>query len=122
MNQVGFVLGDMANPEGDLPVVITSAMMIVISGFFLMNAAIYVVLPFETIRTSTTVAVVRAHPHNIPIPSPCSLSPSTAAALQVFIMIIHYSIQNSMPPSLELTRVCAGICAPDNRIGIWHRL
>lgn len=49
----------MANPQRDLPVVITSAMVIVISGFCMMNAAIYVVLPFETIRTSTTVAVVR---------------------------------------------------------------
>ncbi|KAJ4396507.1 hypothetical protein N0V93_000726 [Gnomoniopsis smithogilvyi] len=54
---IGFVLGDMANPEGDLPIVITSAMVIVICGFSLMNAAIYVVLPFETVRTSTTVAV-----------------------------------------------------------------
>lgn len=59
------MLGDMANPQGDLPVVITSAMVIVISGFCMMNAAIYIVLPFETIRTSTTVAVVRT-PKNLP--------------------------------------------------------
>lgn len=62
-DQVGFVLGDMANPEGDLPIVITSAMSTVIVGFCLMNAAIYVILPFETIRTSTTVAVVSPPPN-----------------------------------------------------------
>ncbi|CAJ2507733.1 Uu.00g089190.m01.CDS01 [Anthostomella pinea] len=38
---VGFVLGDMRDPTGDLPVVINGAMTIVISGFFLMNAALY---------------------------------------------------------------------------------
>ena len=52
------MLGDMASPERDLPIVITTAMLTVISGFCLMNAAIYVVLPFEIIRASTTVAVV----------------------------------------------------------------
>lgn len=61
------MLGDMANPQGDLPVVITSAMVIVISGFVMMNAAIYVVLPFEIIRSSTTVAVVRP-PEILPSP------------------------------------------------------
>lgn len=55
------MLGDMANPQRDLPIVITSAMLTIITGFSMMNAAIYVVLPFETIRASTTVAVVRPH-------------------------------------------------------------
>ncbi|CAN8105770.1 unnamed protein product [Discula destructiva] len=54
---VGFVLGDMANPERDLPMVITLSMVTVICGFCLTNAAIYIVLPFEVIRSSTTVAV-----------------------------------------------------------------
>jgi solute carrier family 7 (L-type amino acid transporter), member 6 len=57
--QVGFVLGDMSNPEGDLPVVINGAMATVITGFFLMNAALYVCLPMEVMRASSTVAVVR---------------------------------------------------------------
>ncbi|KAJ0117821.1 mino acid [Diaporthe amygdali] len=54
---VGFVLGDMAHPERDLPRVITGAMITVMAGFALMNAAIYICLPFEVIRTSSTVAV-----------------------------------------------------------------
>jgi solute carrier family 7 (L-type amino acid transporter), member 6 len=57
--QIGFVLGDMANPEGDLPVVINGAMITVIAGFVMMNAALYICLPFEVIRASSTVAVVR---------------------------------------------------------------
>ncbi|KAL1852861.1 hypothetical protein Daus18300_012025 [Diaporthe australafricana] len=54
---IGFVLGDMAHPERDLPRVITGAMITVMTGFTLMNAAIYICLPFEVIRTSSTVAV-----------------------------------------------------------------
>lgn len=53
------MLGDMAHPERDLPRVITGAMITVMTGFILMNAAIYICLPFEVIRTSSTVAVVR---------------------------------------------------------------
>lgn len=53
------MLGDMAHPERDLPRVITGAMITVMTGFSLMNAAIYICLPFEVIRTSSTVAVVR---------------------------------------------------------------
>lgn len=49
----------MAQPERDLPRVITGAMITVMTGFSLMNAAIYICLPFEVIRTSSTVAVVR---------------------------------------------------------------
>ena len=56
---VGFVLGDMANPGRDLPIVITGSMIAVITGFILMNAAIYICLPLTVIRASTTVSVVR---------------------------------------------------------------
>ncbi len=49
----------MANPEGDLPFVINGAMMIVITGFCLMNAALYICLPMDVIRGSSTVVVVR---------------------------------------------------------------
>jgi L-type amino acid transporter 6 len=51
----------MANPEGDLPFVINGAMLIVIVGFCLMNAALYVELPMDIIRGSSTVAVEFAH-------------------------------------------------------------
>ncbi|KAI3392901.1 hypothetical protein diail_4988 [Diaporthe ilicicola] len=54
---IGFVLGDMAHPERDLPRVISGAMITVMTGFILMNAAIYICIPFEVIRTSSTVAV-----------------------------------------------------------------
>jgi solute carrier family 7 (L-type amino acid transporter), member 6 len=53
-------MGDMANPERDLPLVINGAMITVITGFLLMNAALYICLPFWVIRASTTVAVVRS--------------------------------------------------------------
>ncbi|KAI0471936.1 large neutral amino acids transporter small subunit 1 [Xylariaceae sp. FL0804] len=53
----GFVVGDMVNPARDLPVVINGAMTIVIIGFFLTNAALYVCLPFEVMRQSSTVVV-----------------------------------------------------------------
>ena len=61
--QVGFVLGDMANPEADLPAVLKGAMVTVTSGFLLMNVALYVCLPIDVIRTSSTVAVVRHADH-----------------------------------------------------------
>ncbi|KAI1325336.1 amino acid/polyamine transporter I [Xylariaceae sp. FL0255] len=54
---VGFFAGDMKNPAKDLPVIINGAMTLVIIGFFLMNVALYVCLPFNVIRESTTVAV-----------------------------------------------------------------
>jgi amino acid permease len=41
---VGFVTGDMENPAKDLPVVINGAMTLVIVGFFLMNASLYICL------------------------------------------------------------------------------
>ncbi|KAF6841688.1 large neutral amino acids transporter small subunit 1 [Colletotrichum plurivorum] len=54
---VGFVLGDMKNPRRDLPIVINGSMIVVIIGFMLMNAALYVCLPMSVMRTSSTVAV-----------------------------------------------------------------
>ncbi|KAI1341999.1 large neutral amino acids transporter small subunit 1 [Xylariaceae sp. FL0016] len=54
---VGFVVGDMVDPAGDLPMVMNGAMTLVIIGFFLMNAALYICLPFEVMRQSTTVVV-----------------------------------------------------------------
>ncbi|TDZ34585.1 Y+L amino acid transporter 2 [Colletotrichum spinosum] len=54
---VGFVLGDMENPLRDLPIVINGSMIVVIIGFMLMNAALYVCLPMSVMRTSSTVAV-----------------------------------------------------------------
>ncbi len=49
----------MANPQGDLPAVINGAMLTVITGFCLMNAALFVCLPMDVIRASKTVVVVR---------------------------------------------------------------
>ncbi len=54
----GFVAGDLHSPAKDLPVVINGAMALVVTGFFLMNASLYVCLPFDVIRESKTVAVV----------------------------------------------------------------
>ncbi|KAI3335075.1 amino acid permease-domain-containing protein [Ustulina deusta] len=53
----GFVAGDLHSPAKDLPVVINGAMALVVTGFFLMNASLYVCLPFDVIRESKTVAV-----------------------------------------------------------------
>ncbi|KAJ2989752.1 hypothetical protein NUW58_g2474 [Xylaria curta] len=53
----GFVVGDMDNPAKDLPIVINGAMTLVIVGFFLMNASLYICLPFDMIQESRTVAV-----------------------------------------------------------------
>ncbi|WDK12322.1 large neutral amino acids transporter small subunit 1 [Colletotrichum graminicola] len=54
---IGFVLGDMKNPKKDLPIVVNGSMAVVIIGFLLMNAALYVCLPMSVMRTSSTVAV-----------------------------------------------------------------
>ncbi|KAI1438745.1 amino acid/polyamine transporter I [Xylaria sp. CBS 124048] len=54
---VGFVAGDMKNPTRDLPIMIHGAMTLVIVGFFLMNASLYICLPFDVIRESKAVAV-----------------------------------------------------------------
>ncbi|KAJ3953995.1 hypothetical protein N0V92_009509 [Colletotrichum tropicale] len=55
--EVGFVAGDMKNPRRDLPIVINGSMMLVITGFMLMNAALYVCLPMTVMQNSSTVAV-----------------------------------------------------------------
>jgi len=55
---VGFVMGNMRNPEGDLPIVIHGSMTTVILGFALMNVALYICLPLDVMRSSSTVAVV----------------------------------------------------------------
>lgn len=49
----------MADPRRDLPRVINTAMRVAISGFFLMNIALFTVLPFQSMRDSSVVAVVR---------------------------------------------------------------
>ncbi|KAI0205379.1 amino acid/polyamine transporter I [Astrocystis sublimbata] len=52
-----FVIGDMENPAQDLPTVINGAMTLVITGFLLLNAGLYICLPFELVRESKAVAV-----------------------------------------------------------------
>ncbi len=74
LSQIGFVLGDMANAEGDLPFVINGAMTIVIAGFCLANAAIYICVPMEVIRASSTVAVVSPPLHALRWPPCCVTS------------------------------------------------
>ena len=49
----------MADPRRDLPRVINTAMSVAITGFTLMNVAIFMVLPFQLMRDSSVVAVVR---------------------------------------------------------------
>jgi amino acid permease len=56
--EIGLVAGEMKDPVRDLPRVINSAMSIVITGFVLMNAALYIVLPIEKLRETDTVATV----------------------------------------------------------------
>lgn len=48
----------MKNPRRDLPIVINGSMTLVITGFMLMNAALYVCLPMSVMQSSSTVAVV----------------------------------------------------------------
>ena len=55
----------MHNPARDLPRVLNSAMLIAITAFTLMVAALYIVLPFSTVRDTDTPVVVR-----LPVPSP----------------------------------------------------
>lgn len=49
----------MADPRRDLPRVINTAMSVAISGFVLMNIALFMVLPFQLMRDRSVVAVVR---------------------------------------------------------------
>ncbi|KAG6356854.1 hypothetical protein INS49_014728 [Diaporthe citri] len=93
---VGFVLGDMAQPERDLPRVITGAMITVMTGFSLMNAAIYICLPFEVIRTSSTVAVEFAQ-----------RTLDSAAAGVVFSVVVSASAQGALNANVFATsRLC----------------
>ncbi|KAI0490944.1 amino acid/polyamine transporter I [Xylaria cf. heliscus] len=52
-----FVTGDMENPAKDLPIVINGAMALIITGFVLMNASLYICLPFDVVRESKAVAL-----------------------------------------------------------------
>lgn len=58
VSQVGFVAADMTHPARDLPRVLNTAMAVAISGFMLMNIALFMVLPFEQMRQKSFVAVV----------------------------------------------------------------
>ncbi|KAI9769565.1 MAG: Y+L amino acid transporter [Geoglossum umbratile] len=55
---IGFVAGEMKDPIRDLPRVTNSAMSIVVVGFVLMNAALYIVSPIESLRGRNAVAVL----------------------------------------------------------------
>ena len=48
----------MADPPRDLPRVINAAMSVAVGGFVLVNVALYTVLPFQTMRERSAVAVV----------------------------------------------------------------
>ena len=48
----------MTHPARDLPRVLNTAMGVAISGFMLMNIALFMVLPFEQMRQKSFVAVV----------------------------------------------------------------
>ena len=48
----------MVDPQRDLPRVINIAMTVAISGFILMNIALFTVLPFQLMRERSVVAVV----------------------------------------------------------------
>ena len=56
--QIGFVAGEMKEPTRDLPRVINTAMTIVIIGFVLMNAALYVAIPIQKMRETNTPVTV----------------------------------------------------------------
>ena len=56
--QIGFVAGDLINPSRNLPRAITTAMIVAIIGFVLMNIALFTVLPFDVVRERSVVAVV----------------------------------------------------------------
>ena len=56
--KIGFVAGELKNPIRDIPQVIHGAMCVVVSGFTLVNIAVYIVLPMEVIREQDMVAVV----------------------------------------------------------------
>ncbi|KAK7926698.1 amino acid permease-domain-containing protein [Apiospora marii] len=57
---IGFFLGDMQNPKRDLPRALTAAISIVTVGFALVNISLYMVLPLDVIRATSTPVVVFA--------------------------------------------------------------
>jgi hypothetical protein len=61
--QIGFIAGDLKDPAHDLPRVINVSMVTVITSFVLMNAALYIGVPIETLRDKSTVAVVIITPY-----------------------------------------------------------
>lgn len=48
----------MTDPAGDLSRVINTAMSVAVSGFFIMNIALFMVIPFQTMRERSAVVVV----------------------------------------------------------------
>ncbi|KAH0542403.1 hypothetical protein FGG08_003158 [Glutinoglossum americanum] len=56
-DNVNFVIGEMRNPGRDLPLVIHTAMPLVIASYVLANIAYFFVLPSDVIAASNTVAV-----------------------------------------------------------------
>ena len=57
--KIGFVVGDLIDPARNLPRILHSAQMIVISLFAAMNIALYLILPMDVMRSRYTVVVVR---------------------------------------------------------------
>ena len=55
---VGFVAGDIANPNQTIPRILNSAMMVVITLFVLVVSAFYAIIPLETLQTTNAVATV----------------------------------------------------------------
>ncbi len=55
--QVNYVVGEFRNPNRDLPRVIHTSMPLVTIFYLLANVAYFFVLPFDTIKSSNTVAV-----------------------------------------------------------------
>ena len=51
----------MIDPYRDLPRVINTAMSVAVSGFVIMNIALFMVVPFQTMRERSAVAVVSDH-------------------------------------------------------------
>jgi L-type amino acid transporter 6 len=56
--KIGFVAGEVSEPFRTLPNILNVSMTISLICFFLMNLAIYVVLPLKTVRDNEAVAVV----------------------------------------------------------------
>lgn len=115
------MLGDMAQPERDLPRVITGAMITVMTGFSLMNAAIYICLPFEIIRTSSTVAVVRRT--LLPLHSPPSRSDHAPTRAPSVSAHLHERAGRRLARLLGMTQASfpAGESLENTRPRAWAR-